>query len=200
VNDNEVLSTLRNYFAEVHLDTPVDTLIAAGRSRHRQRVLTGLAATAAVAVAGLTFAMTGTNHSAGETSTARASVVAPVGVHIKLAGFTVDTVANGSVSMTLTKAMMVNATDLQHALTKAGVTAKVITSGPLCEGPDLPALGKVLTATPKNADGGVSLLINPRAMPTGTVLIFYVLHDSNGASWGIRFVAADSPVTCTNVG
>ena len=81
MNDADVLNQLSESLSGVHMDAPVETIIAQGRSRQRRqrsrRIVTGAAAAVVVVLAVLTFGSHGTRP---PTST---------GTNIHLAAFTV---------------------------------------------------------------------------------------------------------------
>lgn len=195
MNDNEILTAVRDSFAGVHSDTSVDTVLAAGRARTRarRRALAGTAAAAVIAVAGLALALPATSHPSAPSSTR--TTAGPAAVHVHLAAFSLDSNADHTVTLVLSWKVSSDPIALEQALTKAGIPSKV-TVGSLCLGPSLPDFAKVVALQQQPA--GVLLTITPAAMPKGSLLSF--MFRQGDATEGIRLVSASAPMTCPGKG
>jgi hypothetical protein len=195
MNDNEILTAVRDSFAGVRSDTSVDTVLAAGRARARRRALSGTAAAAVVAVAGLALALPAMSHPSAPSATRTSA--GPAAVHVHLTAFALDSNADHTVTLVLSGKDWSDPTALEQALTKAGIRSKV-TVGSLCLGPSLPQFAKVVVLQQQPA--GVALTITPAAMPKGSLLSFTFRQGNGFATGGIRLVSASSPMTCPGKG
>ncbi|WP_371781662.1 hypothetical protein [Streptosporangium subroseum] len=159
---NDVFDTMRESMEGVHMHTPVERIVAAGRARRRRKV-TAIAAGAAAA-GGLSLVV----------ATGGQQVNAPpAGVHVQLAAFSVDSNADGTVTVKLTKEQTLDPATLQNALAQAGIPAD-IRINEFCDSPvDIPGFDKVMSDSKegKEKDGQVVITIDPTAMPKGTKLI-----------------------------
>jgi len=159
MNDDDVLGTLKNSLSGVHSATPVETIVAAGRSRRRHRLaglaVAGVAVAAAVAVPAL---------SPSEPAATPGSTNP-----LRLAAFTVVSNPNGTATVTLVKGPSLNADALSHALAQAGVPA-VVRVGSFCRSAHQPAGLDQVLGSQRRADGTVVLVIMPSAMPDGAKL------------------------------
>ncbi|MFC4533783.1 hypothetical protein [Sphaerisporangium dianthi] len=119
MNDDDLLgSTLRDAMAGVHMRTPVQKLVAAGRSRRRRRI-GGAAAGAALATGlALTLAIDSPQVNAPP-------VAAGNQVHVHLAAFSVDTNPDGTVTVKMTKQQSLDPEVMQRTLAQAGVPAQI---------------------------------------------------------------------------
>jgi hypothetical protein len=156
---NDVFDTMRESMEGVHMHTPVERIVAAGRARRRRKV-TAIAVGAAVA-GGLSLVV----------ATGGQQVNAPpAGVHVQLAAFSVDSNADGTVTVKLTKEQTLDPAALQNALAQAGIPAD-IRINEFCNSPvDIPGFDKVMSDS-KEEDGRVVMTIDPTAMPEGTKII-----------------------------
>jgi hypothetical protein len=164
---NDVFDTVRESMEGVHMHTPVERIVAAGRARRRRKV-TAIAAGAAVA-GGLSLVV----------ATGGPQVnTPPAGVHVHLAAFSVDSNTDGTVTVKLTKEQTLDPATLQNALAQAGIPAD-IRINEFCHAPvDIPGFDKVMSDSKekvksgsKEADGRVVMTIDPTAMPEGTKII-----------------------------
>ncbi|MFC5835106.1 hypothetical protein [Nonomuraea insulae] len=156
---NDVFDTMKESMQGVHMHTPVERIVAAGRARRRRKV-TGIAAGAAVA-GGLSLVV----------ATSGPQVTAPpAGVHVQLAAFSLDSNTDGTVTVKLTKEQTLDPATLQNALAQAGIPAD-IRINEFCNSPvDIPGFDKVMSDN-KEEDGRVVMTIDPAAMPEGTKII-----------------------------
>jgi hypothetical protein len=161
---DDVLHTVKESMAGVHMQTPVEEIVASGRTRRRRR-RSGLAAAGALAVTGLT---------AGALAISGSGAAPPTGASggrsgVQLAAFSVVSNPNGTATVTLVKGPGINPDSLSRALGGAGVPA-IIRVGSFCRA-DGKATGleQVLTSE-RRSDGTVVLVIDPKAMPRGTEL------------------------------
>ena len=170
----------------------------------------GIAAAAAAAAAAFAFA----GPSLGGRPAAP-SQTAGGAVHIRTAAFTVDTNADGTVSVTWNKSRYIqnvlDVASLQRALRAAGFPV-LIRQGVFCQGPHDsgqlgeggvgPGVDRVMTG--ENRPGGeVAFVFTPSAMPAGEELFIGYLSPAqvaitHGRPGSIeRLVPAGVPLTCT---
>ena len=169
MNDiDDVLVQVRDSLSGAHMDMPVKAILARSRSRQRRRL--AQLSTAGVAAAGvLALGLTGV-YSSGSHAPSRAAGT------IRTAAFTLVSNADGTDTLTLNPDQVLHPGALQHALTKAGIPARVQT-GILCSSSPAPPNNGVISSS-SSAAGQEKMVINPAAMPTGTELNFtYVNHD-----------------------
>jgi len=177
MNDNELITAVRESFTDVHMTTPVEQIVSRGRAvRARRRIPALAGGVAAVAGAALAVAslLPGT-HQASHQPTAR------------LAAWTVTRQADGTIRVTIRE--LINPAGLQSKLRADGVPASVTLTGqqnpscrrypaspallasvlsqayevlpPLHQGPPASTPGKALSLV-------VVMLIHPSALPSGT--------------------------------
>lgn len=157
---NDVFDTMRESMEGVHMHTPVERIVAAGRARRRRKV-TAIAAGAAVAGGlSLVVAIGGQQVNAP-----------PAGVHVQLAAFSVDSNADGTVTVKLTKEQTLDPSTLQNALAQAGIPADIRVNE-FCNSPvDIPGFDKVMSDSKEEGGRVVVMTIDPTAMPEGTKII-----------------------------
>jgi hypothetical protein len=179
VNDiDDVLLQARDALSGTRMETPVEAIVAKGRSRRRRRRLAQLsAAVAASGALALGLAIVGSNSSAPAPGT------------IRTAAFTLARNANGTASLTLNQDQVFNPAALQQALARDGIPALVQTGTYCTSTPAPPSSGVVSIQLPDGSPvpqtGNQSpvppdavTVINPAAMPGGTELSFtYSNHD-----------------------
>jgi hypothetical protein len=179
VNDiDDVLLQARDALSGTRMETPVEAILAKGRSRRRRRRLAQLsAAVAASGALALGLAIVGSNSSAPAPGT------------IRTAAFTLARNANGTASLTLNQDQVFNPAALQQALARDGIPALVQTGTYCTSTPAPPSSGVVSIQLPDGSPvpqtGNQSpvppdavTVINPAAMPGGTELSFtYSNHD-----------------------
>jgi hypothetical protein len=127
---NDVLDDLKGSTAGVHMRTPVQEIVAAGRSRRRRRRGFGTVAGAVVVAGAVMVAL-----QPGTTTEIAPPVAVGAGsVHLHLAAFSVDTNPDGTVTL-LTKAQLkaqlLDPVILRRTLAQAGIPA-YITIGKYC--------------------------------------------------------------------
>jgi hypothetical protein len=175
---DDVLLQARDALSGTRMETPVEAILAKGRSRRRRRRLAQLsAAVAASGALALGLAIVGSNSSALAPGT------------IRTAAFTLARNANGTASLTLNQDQVFNPAALQQALARDGIPALVQTGTYCTSTPAPPSSGVVSIQLPDGSPvphtGNQSpvppdavTVINPAAMPGGTELSFtYSNHD-----------------------
>jgi hypothetical protein len=204
----EVLDVLRESLDGVSMRTPVERLMAAGRTRlHRRRLAGG--ATAVVAAAGVALGMT--TYANPPTAPPEASDSA---LHIQTVAYTVDRRTDGTIEVTWDKQRYFDDREgLQAALREAGFPV-LIKVGEFCKGPSDdgtldpsgtgPGVERVVRRE-SEADGKVTFVFVPSAMPAGKQLFIgylspaqlAVTHGSPGSVE--RLISTGVPLTCTTV-
>ena len=185
MNDTDVLDKLSESLSGVHMDTPIETIVARGRSRQRRRrshrVVTAATAALLVVLAVLSFG----SH--------RTTPPASTGTNIHLAAFTVVTNPNGTATLTLVKGVPLDADALRQKLAQAGVPA-IVTVGRSCSNQvaDSAALDHVVSVQ-QRTDGTVVMVITPSAMPSGSELSIGMFPTHK--TWTLA--TTDAPLTCT---
>jgi hypothetical protein len=208
MNDHDtVLDALQDSLGAVTMRTPVERIVAAGRARRRRRRLAGGVVGAAV-VAGLAVGVT--TYGAPSPSPGVGASAAG-GVHVRAAAYTVDSNPDGTVRVTWDKARYFeDHAGLQAALRRAGFPV-LIKVGEFCRGPqDDGTLGPGGVGTgvdrvmkgERSADGKVTFVFTPSAMPAGTQLFIGYLtpaqRTANDRLGSVeRLVPTGAPLTCT---
>jgi hypothetical protein len=180
VNDiDDVLLQARDALSGARMETPVEAILAKGRSRrHRRRLVQLSAAGAASGCLALGLAaVVGSGSSA------------PVLGTIRTAAFTLARNANGTASLKVNQDQTFDPAALQHALARDGIPALVQTNIFCTSTPAPPSDGVVSVQLPDGTPVPITgrkspvppdalTVINPAAMPAGTELSFtYVNHD-----------------------
>jgi hypothetical protein len=171
MNDDEVITAVREQRDKVHSYTPVDQIISRGRTvRARRRIpgtVSGLAVVAAAAVV-LGLGLSGAFGSAPASGTGT----------IRTAAFTLVEHANGTATVTLRANLLFDPSALQSALQQDEIPA-IVTAGSFCYSDPTPAgFAQVLSGSTGSAPAStgpapaLSFTINPAAMPPGTELSF----------------------------
>ncbi|MFI6316749.1 hypothetical protein ACIBG8_04485 [Nonomuraea sp. NPDC050556] len=156
---NDVFDTMKESMEGVHMHTPVERIVAAGRARRRYKITAIVAATAVTGGLALVLATGGPQVNAP-----------PAGVHVQLAAFSVDSNPDGTVTVKLTKEQTLDPKTLQNALAQAGIPADIRVNE-FCSSPvDVPGFEKVMSDT-KDENGRIVMTIDPAAMPEGTTFI-----------------------------
>lgn len=181
MNDiDDVLLQARDALSGAHMETPVEAIMADGRSRRHRRRLVQLSA-AGVAASGCL--------ALGLTAVLGSGSPAPVPGTIRTAAFTLARNANGTASLKLNQGQTFDPAALQRALAREGIPALVQTGIFCTSTPAPPSSGVVSVELPDGNPVPVTgrkspvppdalTVINPAAMPTGTELSFtYVNHD-----------------------
>jgi len=161
MNDNDVLDQLSQSLSGIHMDTPLEEILARADIKRRRRLRRMLGAGAAVGIA-LTVTLvevsgSGRSPSSGGPATPR------------LAAFTVESGPNGSSTLTLRKGTQyrLDPDALGQALAQHGISA-VVNVGKMCDtSPEPSGLDQVISSR-RLADGSVFTTFNPAAMPAGS--------------------------------
>ena len=179
MNDNELITTLREQRGNVPMDTPVEQIIRRGRAvrarRRVPRVAAALGAAAAAAVA-VTVALPASHPASAPGA--------------QLAAWTVARQADGSIKVTIRE--LRDPAGLQQRLRADGVPASVTFGGqqnPACQGypgggsqsQRRQLLGSVVTAP---ATGQDVIVIHPAALPSGAGLQINALFGHNPGQHG----------------
>jgi hypothetical protein len=172
MNDNELITALREQRDKVPMDTPVEQIISRGRAmRARRRVprVAGALGAAAAAAFAVSVALPA-SHPASEP-------------HAQLAAWTVARQADGSIQVTIRE--LRDPAGLQRTLRADGVPASVTFTGqqnPACHG--YPGGGNqsqqrhLLSSVAGPAGGRDALVIHPSALPSGAGLQIYTLFQN----------------------
>lgn len=117
---------------------------------------------------------------------------------IRTASFTLTRSANGTVTLTISPRVLLNARTLQNDLARYGIPAKV-TTGSFCSTDPAPAgLPQVLTSSPSTSGGSSRIItINPAAMPAGTELSFGSFQVATGQETVFTLIDTGS-YSCTS--
>ncbi|WP_440087189.1 hypothetical protein [Streptosporangium sp. LJ11] len=193
MNDDDVLNVVRDSMSGVRMSTPAHEVISAARARRRHR---RLAATAGGGV--LAAAVAWTLTLGGQ------QVNAPPAVHVQMAAFSIDSNADGTVTVKLTKEESLDPATMKNALARAGVPAEV-TINKWCDttppgGQD--GLEDVVTMD-KVGDRAPQMIITPSAMPAGTKLLIgirtpdYQPDNPNPLGATMILASTDAPLTCS---
>ncbi len=209
-DSTRVLDAFREVFDQVTMPTPVEQLIAAGRTRRRQRRLAK--ATTAAAIAGLSIAIATYAQVTTAPTTSKSTTTSAPSVHLGAATFIVDRQPDGAVTVTWTKqGYFQDPTGLQDALRNVGFPV-LIKVGEFCKGladdgyldPSGQGRGvdQVMHAGPQS-NGDVVFTFIPSAMPPGTELFIGYLSPAqlavtDGRPGSVeRLVPTTAPLTCS---
>lgn len=201
MNDiDDVLLQARDALSGTRMETPVEAILAKGRSRRRRRRLAQLsAAVAASGALALGLAIVGSNSSAPAPGT------------IRTAAFTLTRNANGTASLTLNQDQVFNPAALQQALARDGIPALVQTGTYCTSTPAPPSSGVVSIQLPDGSPvphtGNQSpvppdavTVINPAAMPGGTELSFTYSNHDRDLTGSLIYTAAHTCSSTAPVG
>jgi hypothetical protein len=168
MDDNEVITAVREQRDKVHSDTPVAQIISRGRAVRARRRIPG-AAGALVVAAGTALAVT-TLLPSGHLASHPGSHPASHPASARLAAWTVTRQANGDITITINQ--LQNPAGLQGTLRTDGLPANVTFSG--TQGPSASCQpyatshGVLTRVFQVNAShGSAYLTINPSALPRG---------------------------------
>lgn len=199
MSDNSALGTVRdsltvakNSLTDVHMTTPLDTIVRQGSATRRRHRLIGLAGTGAVAVgAALLIGLTGVIGSAPAHSTGT----------IRTAAFTLISHANGTATLTINPKVLLDPSTLQRDLEHDGIRA-MVTVGSFCSSDPAPAgFSQVVSFHPDGRQPerliNPTLTINPSAMPAGTELSFGNFQLATSQQTSFTLIDTDSH-TCTS--
>jgi hypothetical protein len=200
MNDDSALGTVRDSLTmakdsltEVHMSTPVDTVVRHGRAARRRHRLIGLAGAGAVAVAAaLAVGLTGVAAPAHRTGA------------IRTASFTLVSNANGTSTLTINPRVLLDLGTLQSDLRQDGIPA-IVTAGRFCSSDPPPAGFRQVVSFSPNPRGNAPLTpvadptvtFNPAPMPAGTELSFGSFRLANGPQAYFTLIHTGS-YTCTS--
>ncbi|MFC6022046.1 hypothetical protein ACFP2T_38515 [Plantactinospora solaniradicis] len=204
----EVLDVLKESLDGVTMTTPVEQIMATGRTRLRRRRVAG-AATAVVAVVGVALGLT--TYANPPEAPPRGSDSA---LNIRTVAYTVGNNPDGTIEVTWDKQRYFDEReDLQAALREAGFPV-LIKVGEFCKGPNDdgtldpsgtgPGVERVVERE-SEADGKVTFVFVPSAMPVGKQLFIGYLSPAQlavtqGSPGSVeRLVSTGVPLTCTTV-
>src|SRR5580693_8744498 len=161
------LTTAKDSFAGVHVNTPLDAIVRNGVARRRRHRLTGLTGAMAV-TAGAAMAVTALASSGHPASQSGHPASHPLPA--RLAAWTVAKQANGDIRITIRE--LSDPSGLQSTLRADGVPANVTSLAqhdPSCRPyPQTQALFKSIYQAQKAAgSGNTVLIIHPSALPSG---------------------------------
>ncbi|WP_436523005.1 hypothetical protein [Actinoplanes sp. HUAS TT8] len=199
MSSDDLYTLVRDEFEPVHMRRSLPDIAARGRKLRRRR--RGVTAVAAV---GLAVAL-----AAGVAPALRSGPAPKPPSSIELAAWSVDTVPDGSVVLTIRQ--LAHPEELTAALKKAGIPAlvefkKIGADARIvgCEDrqPALPQLNDVITAERPGPDGEERVFtIRPMAMPAGTSLHFVIFDEVSDTGTPARVVqmglVQGDPVPCT---
>ena len=193
MNDDEVITAVREQRDKVHSHTSVDEIISRGRTvRARRRIPGAVTALAVVAAAGTALAL-------GLTGVLGAAPARSTGT-IRTMAFTLVKHANGTATLTINRNVLFEPGTLQRDLAGDGIRA-MVTVGRFCSSDPAPAgWTKVMSFPGSPADPGPvrSVVINPAAMPAGTELSFGYFRTANDASQTSVALIDTRSYTCTS--
>ena len=166
---DDVMCQVRESFAGLRMDMPVEKVFATSRARRRRR-LSGLTAAACTTV-GATAAITLT--SGGPAAPAISGNLPPPSTgQVKLAAFSVTNGPGDSTTLILRKGSQyrLDPAALRQALKRHGIPA-LVTVGAFCRPARGASVGLGQAIHPKTlADGSDAVVMNGSAMPSGTQL------------------------------
>src|SRR5271166_5267645 len=175
MNDNDVISEVRSGFDEFHMTTPVETVVARGRTlRRRRKSLRSLGA----AIAAVAIVLAGAGIWRGSSHPQAA-----------LAAWTVSKHSDGIVAVTIRQ--LSDPAGLQRALRSEGVPAIVRFSAQnppdcLVDPTGTPADYARIFPFTKGGSSTVAFTINPVALPPGAGLWIEVRPETHSVSGGIQ--------------
>lgn len=213
MNDDEVLSAVKNTLSDVQMDRPVEAIEDRGRARRRNRNLTGAVAGGGLVVAAaLAVILPMSSHQPATTPAASgpltgggATASAPA---MEPAAFTVAAQRDGSVKLTLKPNKLLDPSALEKALAGAGIPA-VVKAGVLCKpkGAELPEAKEVFGVETTIGTGAGSpeydLVIKAAKMPKNSEVYFSVFAIQKGqgyAKFGKFLVTNGAPMACRTIG
>lgn len=168
MNDNELITAVRESVAGVHTATPVAQVISRGRAVRTRRRIPGVAGTLAVA-AGTALAVT-TLLPSGHPGRPGSGQPGSRPASAQLAAWTVARQANGDIDVTINQ--LQDPAALQSTLRADGLPVTVSFSGPSlsasCQPYDTGREALSAVAHFHTSNGRAYLVINPSALPSGT--------------------------------
>ena len=226
MNDDQVMTAVRDSFAGVRLDLPLEQAVGRGRVlRGRSRAYRAAGVAGVAAIAGVTaVAVTGlgrtgspapasANRGIAITGLPRPIATAdPAGAGGTLDAWTVTKGPGGAIEVTVRQ--LEDAAGLQSALRAAGIPSRVdFQAGEPSDSPPLPAdcadvamsdeananlQAKILGPLMPPAGGeGIALTLYPRQIPTGVGLYLAIESGSSSRSWGWGLDLVQATPACT---
>lgn len=202
MQDNDVLTAVRESAGGLRLEVPLDEIKRRGRVLRTRRRLAGAAGVTAVAAAAVVAAVI---------STAAAPVTRPSAVQPRLAAWTVMTGPGDTVRVTIRQ--LDNPGGLQRTLREDGVPARVAFGGavvstnaslpPGCVAPRMSDAENNALQTrilPLNLAGpkeGIALTIHKSAIPRGVGIYLTIQDGSDQSSWGWGLDLVQATARCT---
>jgi hypothetical protein len=190
MNDHELMTVVRETFADVHSATAVERIVSRSRAVRARRSIAGMAAAlgaTAVAAVAVSVALAASHQAPSHLAGSHPAASHPTGrPSVQLAAWTVTRQANGSIRVTFRAAS--HAAALQRTLRADGVPASVTFTGrqnPACQpyrasgsrafwpfGAQAGPLGSyAFIHQPKDAyTTPYALVIHPSALPSGSGL------------------------------
>ena len=185
MNDNELITAVRDSFTDVRSATPVERIVGRSRAvRARRRVPVVAAAAAAAAAVAVSLTLPASHPASAQ-----------------LAAWTVARQTNGSIQVTIRE--LRDPAGLQATLRADGVPANVTFGGqpnPVCQGypfdgtrsQRLQLLNSVVTAP---ATGQDVMVIHPAALPSGAGLAISAVFQHGGFNAAAELVQASPQCT-----
>ena len=180
VNDNDVFGALRDGLSRLRVPQPppLEAIVARGRARRRRSGLAGMGLAAVGLAIALPVIAASVSTPASPVATHLRLGTRPV--HVNLAAYSVDSNANGTVTVALATKQTFDPGRLRQILAQAGVAA-VVNVGAFCQTPvQPPGFTQVVSSSgpgwtsrsAANASGGpgaqarvTAMVIKPSAMP-----------------------------------
>jgi hypothetical protein len=183
MNDDELITVLREQRGKISMDTPVEQIISRGRAARTRRRLPGVAVALGAAVA-TAFALTS------------ALPGSPAGTHeVKLTAWTVVRQADGDILVTINE--LKDPAGLQSTLRADGVPASVSFAGqqnPACQGYVFAGSQsqhrQLLSSVADPAGSPNAMVIHPAAIPSGAGLQISALFQNGQGEQGLVAVSA----------
>ena len=216
MNDDELMTAVRDAFADVRLDGPVEETVRRGRVlRGRSRAYRAAAVAGVAAIAGVTaVAVTGPGRAAPAASAQAGATGAPVAAGpggTTLDAWTVTKGSDGTVNITIRQ--LLDVAGLQRTLRADGVPARVVVQPglPTDSATVLPAgcrdvtmsdvanadlQAKILAAPLSNLAHGNALTIHTRDIPPG-VGIYLGIQPQTKEHWGWSLDLVQASRSCT---
>lgn len=172
---SDVMNQVRESFGTLHMDMPVENVLARSRIRRRRRLsgLTAAATAAAGAAAALTLTLGGPGPAIGEAAPAHPGSLPPSSHGpVRLAAFSVNRGPAGRTTLIVYKGARYPQLDpaaLRLALAQHGIPA-LVTVGTFCRSSPAPLTGVGQILHPLTVADGSGMVIDGRAMPSGTRL------------------------------
>jgi hypothetical protein len=182
----KTLRSVRRSVTTMELPPPpsAERIIARGQARRHRRWTGAAIAAVTAAIAAVAIAVPGRLHPNNAINLGSRQV------HVELAGYSINSNTNGTVTIKVTDEQSMDPAYMQRVLAKAGVPA-VIRVGSFCSTNSQPAgLSQVVSAGP-GTQGSV-MVITPSALPQGAALSLGYFPDHVA----FTLISAGQPLTC----